>query len=116
MHKLLSFAAKFVEEDLLKLADLHKNAWLIEALIRLKPTQEMGIDCRTGLISLMTMLGGKSLEQIPLFLDNIDESTYLKVINKYEEVLRHLYKSEKIIEWFKHNVKILKPRNVIAAK
>ena len=76
----------------------------------------MGIDCRTGLISLMTILGGKSLEQIPLFIDNIDEPTRKEILNKYQKCLKYFYKSEKIIDWFKDNLTRLKSRNVIAAK
>ena len=89
---------------------------MIEALATLKPRKEMQVDCRTGLISLMTILGGKSLEQIPLFLADTDKSTNTKVLNKYEEVLKSFYKSVRIVDWFKDNVNRLKPRNVIAAK
>ena len=64
----------------------------------------------------MTILGGKSLEHIPLFLANIDEPTRIKDINKNEEVLKYFYKSDKIIDWFKDNLTRLKPRNVIAAR
>ena len=115
-EKLLSFSSEFVKEDLLRLADVLKRTWMIEALAILEPTREMGIDCRTGLILLMTILGGKALGQIPLFLADIDESIKTKVLNKYEEVLKSFYKSEKIVDWFKDNVNKLKPRNVIAAK
>ena len=64
----------------------------------------------------MTILGGKSLEHIPLFLANIDEATRIKVIEKYEEVLKYFYKSKRIVEWFKNNLTRLKPRHVIAVK
>ena len=53
----------------------------------------MGIDCRAGLISLMTLLGGKSLEQIPLFLADMDQPCRIEVINKYEKVLKYFFKS-----------------------
>ena len=64
----------------------------------------------------MSILGGKALGQIPLFLADIDESIKTKVLNKYEKVLKSFYKSEKIVDWFKDNVNKLKPRNVNAAK
>ena len=64
----------------------------------------------------MTILGGKSLEHIPLFLANIDEPTRIKVNKKYEEVLKYFYKSDKIVDWFKDNIFRLKPRNLTAAK
>ena len=58
------------------MADHNKGTWMIEALATLKPRKEMQVDCRTGLISLITILGGKSLEHIPLFLASIDEPIY----------------------------------------
>ena len=72
-EKVLRFAHKFVGKELLRLADLNKGDWIIEPLARLEPTRELNSDGYAGLISLMTLLGDKSVEQIPLFLDNIDQ-------------------------------------------
>ena len=91
--KLISLASKFLREDLLKLADLNKGDWIIDVLSSIKPWDSMGIDCRAGLISLMTLLGGKSLEQIPLFLADMDQPCRIEVINKYEKVLKYFFKS-----------------------
>ena len=86
-------ASKFLREDLLKLANFNKGDWIIDVLSTIKPWDSIRIDCRAGLISLMTLLGGKSLEQIPLFLADMDQSCRIEVINKYEKVLKYFFKS-----------------------
>jgi len=41
MNKLIHFASKFVKEDLLRLAELLKGTWIIEAIVRINPTEKM---------------------------------------------------------------------------
>jgi hypothetical protein len=79
-----------------------------EALCKIRPTKEMKADSRAGLISLMTTLGQKPLEQIPVFLSGLDDNEVKDVLDKYEVALKPFYKSEKIRDWFKDNVRTLK--------
>jgi len=78
-----------------------------EALCTIRPTKAMKADDRTGLISLMTALGHKPLEQIPAFLSGLDENDVKDVLDKYEKALKPFYKSERIRDWFKDNVRSL---------
>lgn len=59
---------------------------------------------RAGLISLMTALGHKPLEQIPAFLSGLDDSVVQDVLNNYEKAILPFYSSERIRDWFKDNV------------
>ena len=63
-------------------------------------------DDRAGLISLMTALGQKPLEQIPAFLSGLDDSAVQDVLDKYEKALEPFY-SKRICDWFKDNVRSL---------
>jgi len=47
----------------------------------------MKADDRAGLISLMTALGQKPLEQIPVFLFGLDDSVVQDVLEKYEKAI-----------------------------
>ena len=67
----------------------------------------MKADDRAGLISLMTALGQKPLEQIPVFLTGLNENVIQDVLDKYEKALEPFYKSERIRDWFKDNVRSL---------
>jgi predicted KAP-like P-loop ATPase len=78
-----------------------------EALFKIKPTKEMEANDRAGLISLMTALGQKPLEQIPVFLSGLDDFVVQNVLNKYTKALEPFYKSERIRDWFKDNIRSL---------
>jgi hypothetical protein len=58
-----------------------------EALCTIRPTKAMKADDRAGLISLMTALGQKPLEQIPVFLSGLDDSVVQDVLEKYEKAI-----------------------------
>lgn len=75
----------------------------------------MKIDARAGLISLMTTLGQKPLEQIPAFLSGLDDIAVQDVLNEYEKALRPFY-SKRICDWIKDNVRNLQQRNLKAAE
>lgn len=76
----------------------------------------MKADERAGLISLMTALGHKPLEQIPAFLSGLNDNDVQCVLVKYEKALEPFYRSERIRDWFKDNVRSLQQRNLKAAE
>lgn len=114
--KLIIHASKFTKRDFLEVARLLKRQWMSEALFKIKPTKEMEANDRAGLISLMTALGQKPLEQIPVFLSGLDDFVVQNALNKYTKALEPFYKSERIRDWFKDNIRSLQQRNLKAAE
>lgn len=78
----------------------------------------MSIEARAGILVLMTRLGEydqQTLDQIPVFLDGLDELTLNLVFDRYDSALKNQYSSKQIRDWFKQNVKVLHSRNLKAA-
>ena len=55
---LMDFASKFNSKDLLCIAALNQGSWLTDALKKIRPSDKMSDSDRSGIISLMTRLGG----------------------------------------------------------
>lgn len=78
----------------------------------------MSIEARAGILVLMTRLGEydqQTLDQIPVFLDGLDELTLNLVFDRFDSALKNQYSSKEIRDWFKQNVKVLHSRNLKAA-
>ena len=57
----------------------------------------MSIEARAGILVLMTRLGEydqQTLDQIPVFLDGLDELTLNLVFDRYDSALKNYYTSK----------------------
>ena len=73
--QVLSYASEFLRGDLLEVAARNDRSWLRDMLGSNKPNNDMSTDDRAGLITLMTVLGGNTLKQIPVLLANMDKQS-----------------------------------------